>query len=398
MSDKLFDISSIGSWLTQRKQRFENLLRTEGVSLEDSNFWRNAVKDLGNGLLAASDDSEEAPTLDTSKLKATFTITTSRKDRYGDIVLPRGCESLLSNYKRNPQFLFAHRTTELPIAQVRNPETKECELQIFDDRIVAPVYFHELTPESRVMWRFVANKILTATSIGFLPVKASIIGSEKTEEELEDEYRKRRKEKNDEGERVLTFEPWLPLRFMVWDLLEVSLVPIPANPDCVDAVSSVLSKGVVDGEKIPYSIRKSLEVVIPPSTSISVPVEAEIKVLEAPVIVEEEAPVVVQEEAPKTDDLLLEILALKDCVLECKACVLECKEHIVDYKTQSESVRAALSELKDCYLRLEEWLKQEEPDPKVDASLGPVLEAIQQLDTNYGKLSDKFFSLTGKRI
>jgi hypothetical protein len=79
-----------------------------------------------------------------------------------------------------------------------------------------------------------------------------------TDEELL-EARKRRKEETPDGEKVVYFDGWMPLRFLEWELLEWSVVSVPANPECVEGISKCLSDGCVEGEPIPVSLRKSLE-------------------------------------------------------------------------------------------------------------------------------------------
>lgn len=230
-------------------------LRREGLNMENANFLRYSVRELGDSALQSySEGSDTVDGDDESALTITRTITTPAIDRYGDIVLPRGCQASLHKYLSNPLVFFAHRSSELPIASCTD-------VQIFDNKIVAVAKFHEETDEARTIWRL--RKLLKATSIGFLPFKASIIGSNKDEEQELEERMKKRKEKTPDGEKVITFDPWCALRFLEWEMLEWSVVPVPANPECVESFQKILSDGKVEGQALPDSIRKSLSSSVP---------------------------------------------------------------------------------------------------------------------------------------
>lgn len=242
--------SDYKDFLEKRKSGFLGRLRSGGVDLSSAQFLRESVRTIGEGVLALDSEGTSTDSDDEENLTITRTITTPAVDRYGDIVIPRGCMGSLPKYRKNPQVFFAHKSNELPIATA-------IDIQVSDTNIISTAKFHEETEEARVIWRL--RKLLKSTSIGFLPVKASVIGSNKSEEEKEDEYRKNRKEKTPEGEKIVKFDSWFALRFLEWELIEWSVVPIPANPECCDSLQKFLSDGVVEGEKIPLSISKSLE-------------------------------------------------------------------------------------------------------------------------------------------
>lgn len=241
----------IYDFLRQRQQAFARSLRSRGVNLPSTTVLRGAVRLLSDGsnVLGYASDTDYAPQVNESKACATFTITTPRKDRYGDIVLPNGCKAHLANYQQNPQVFFGHRSTDLPIALARSPEgIFDLTIDPANNFIRSTAYFHLQTAESECVFRLVAKKILRATSIGFLPVKAVILQDNGSEEEFDED-----------GEEVLEFSAFRALKFLEWDLLEYSVVSIPANPDCIDEVSSILSRGAIGDTKLPTSIRRSLE-------------------------------------------------------------------------------------------------------------------------------------------
>jgi len=122
-----------------------------------------------------------------------ITISTSAKDRDGDVLDPTGC--VLDNYKRNPVVLFGHDYSSLPVGS-----TTAIDVQ---------------TNGLRASWRWLKNDpvadrvrnafdqgVLRAASVGFKPIDA---------------------------------EPMAGggIRYRSWELLEWSLVPVPANQDAV---------------------------------------------------------------------------------------------------------------------------------------------------------------------
>lgn len=234
------------------KDRQQNLSRV--LQSGEPVLLRHAVYALkGSPLLALDSDVEHAsgPEVNESKMSATFLISTARTDRMGDVVLPRGCEPHLGNYRANPTVLFAHRSGELPIGSAREPDSQSLLLDISDQGIRSTCYFHGETPESELVFRLVARKELRAASIGFLPIKAGVIERKKEVN---------RPETNDQGEDIIYFNDgssWFPqLRFMEWDLTEWSIVPVPANPDCI---SMHLSRGHIEGEPLTPKFRSILE-------------------------------------------------------------------------------------------------------------------------------------------
>jgi hypothetical protein len=76
------------------------------------------------------------------------------------------------------------------------------------------------------------------------------------EDEDEDDRKPR---KDEDGDKLLYFDSWFPLKFKEWDLLEWSVVSVPANPDCVEGLVKYLSDGEVEGQKIPATVLKSME-------------------------------------------------------------------------------------------------------------------------------------------
>lgn len=130
-----------------------------------------------------------------------FRISTETRDRHGDVVRSKGLS--LKHYRKNPVVLFAHDASAPPIG--RSPR-----VEIGDGTVDADVSFfeREVFEFADTIFRIVDVGGLKATSIGFMPLDY---------ERLQDE--------NDEDLYGIDFKKS--------DLLEFSIVPIPANPEAV---------------------------------------------------------------------------------------------------------------------------------------------------------------------
>ena len=151
--------------------------------------------------------------IDEKSRQIVFTASTPSVDRYGDSIDPDGFE--LANFKRNPVFLFQHRSTDPPVGKVNRIwiEPKKA--------LVAQVEFatKSVYPFAETVWQLYRNKFLQAVSVGFLPLES---------EPLMDGGRR-------SGEHYLRQE-----------LLEISSVAVPANADCL---ARAVHKGILnDGQ------------------------------------------------------------------------------------------------------------------------------------------------------
>ncbi len=247
--EMLAEPENVYDLLSKRRDAFTSHLRREGLNLPSAEVLRNTVTRLGESTtLAYSDSAAPEPEIDERAMTSSHLITTPAEDRYGDKVMPRGLEPHVANYLKNPVVFFGHKSYDLPIALSSPPQISEAGIR-------AVAKYHGDTAESTCVFGLVAKKILRATSIGFLPVKAAILRNDN----IDEEGKETRPKKTPDGEKVVYFDPWFSLKFLEWEMLEWSIVSVPANPECVDSLTSFLSKGSVDGEKIPSSIRKSLE-------------------------------------------------------------------------------------------------------------------------------------------
>ena len=130
-----------------------------------------------------------------------FIITTNNVDRYSDVVEPSGGD--FANFKKNPVFLFNHISGSdlMPIGKSLSLETTETGV-ISESRI------HTITELSRNALEMVRQGYLQAISIGFMPTEWESIPTDK--------------------------QTWCePRKYTKWELLEKSLVNVPANPYCL---------------------------------------------------------------------------------------------------------------------------------------------------------------------
>jgi HK97 family phage prohead protease len=141
----------------------------------------------------------------------TFLASTSSVDRQGDSIDQSGWE--LENFKKNPVGLWAHKYDELPIAKIEN-------IKVTEKGLEAEFIFAE-HQKAQDIKNLVDTGVLNAVSVGFIG-----------------------KERN--GNVITRAE-----------LLEISIVPVPANQDAI-----LLSKEISD------TIKKDIEDVlcIPPDT------------------------------------------------------------------------------------------------------------------------------------
>jgi HK97 family phage prohead protease len=138
------------------------------------------------------DDSEERT--------ATFIASTGTVDRQGDVVDVDGWE--LAEFRKNPVLLFGHDSRALPIGRVSDIKVEDGKLMAKTEGVGAGV--HEMADS---VWSMVKNGFLNAVSVGF---------------------------------RALETEPrfdkdgvWQGYKFIRQELMELSIVPVPANPEAI---------------------------------------------------------------------------------------------------------------------------------------------------------------------
>ncbi len=226
-----------------------------------------------------------------------FLASTSSVDRQGDSIDQSGWE--LDNFKTNPVGLWAHRYDELPVAKVVNIEVTKLGLEA--DFVFAS---HGKAQDVK---KLVDDGVLNAVSVGFIP-----------------------KERN--GNIITRAE-----------LLEISIVPVPANQEAI-----LLSKEISD------LIKKDVEDVLA-TEEIETPVEdlnIENNVVETPK--EEEAPEIVEEIEEVKDEEIDEII--ENAEIETKA------GKVISAKTR-KILESALNSFKTSVSEIEKLLALEVATP-----------------------------------
>jgi HK97 family phage prohead protease len=138
---------------------------------------------------------------------ARFVASDESVDRYGDVVMQDGWD--LKAFRRNPVFLWMHNQDK-PIGTVRP-------IEVVDGKLMATVKFYDAGDSalSDYLWRLVKKRKLNAVSVGF-----NVKGA--------DDYEAIR----DENDRTTGY------RFLNQELLELSLVAVPANPNALQVARS----------------------------------------------------------------------------------------------------------------------------------------------------------------
>lgn len=124
-----------------------------------------------------------------------FRASTAVEDRQGEIVTADGWE--LANFRANPVFMLAHDYRSLPIGKIVDIRTEA-------DGLIAGVVFDSEDPTARMVQSKYERGFLNAVSVGFRSLELLV--------------------PTDRG------EPW---RHTKKELLEVSAVAIPANPEAL---------------------------------------------------------------------------------------------------------------------------------------------------------------------
>lgn len=125
-----------------------------------------------------------------------FIISTASVDRERDTIAVEGWR--LENYRRNPVVLWAHSYRDLPVGRA-------VEVSVADGRLTSVAEFptREVNPFADTVYQMLRSGYLRATSVGFAPVKWV--------------YNQERR----------------GVDFLEQELLEYSVVPVPANPEAL---------------------------------------------------------------------------------------------------------------------------------------------------------------------
>jgi HK97 family phage prohead protease len=152
----------------------------------------------------------KAPADETSRV-LDFTISTAAIDRVGDSVAVDGWK--LDAYRKNPVVLWAHDPTMLPVAKASSLRTDAGAL-----KASAEFMPRDISGFADAVFQCLKQGYLSAVSVGFIPLKYAFV--------------------DDPARR------W-GIDFEEQELLEFSVVPIPANPEALVEARSI---GGIDTE------------------------------------------------------------------------------------------------------------------------------------------------------
>jgi phage head maturation protease len=165
---------------------------------------------------------ESPPVLD-------FIASTATLDRYHEVIEPAGWQ--LDSYRRNPVFQNAHNYGDIlfTLGKALTTEVRAVgERQALCQRIE---FATEVNPVARIAYGLYKGGFLNAVSVGFIPLKWEDGGNEREGSERGASPRR---------------------RYLEQELLEVSAVAIPANPDA-------LALGLKSGAIVKSDLQATLE-------------------------------------------------------------------------------------------------------------------------------------------
>ena len=229
--------------------------RNDGEDLEEE---QAAVRILSTEeALSAAADSERLPTgylqhwsdetvvqsTQPTKMSADFIVLTRQREpnRHGNVVQitqgDNGRGLMLDHYRTNPVVLFDHGLNmTLPIGTSEGPDGK-LSVRLTKNRAVARAYFSQSLPEAATIYALIDEGILRTASVQFLPKRARKLSI---------------KQRQDLGDDEVSLVDGIGLDYTESDLLEWSVVSIPADPG---AVRRCLDRGHVNGEAITMSLQ-----------------------------------------------------------------------------------------------------------------------------------------------
>lgn len=159
-----------------------------------------------------------------------FTASTARSDRENDVIEPNGW--VLEQFKDGGPLLWGHDQSKLPIGRV-------LWVKVDDGKLIGKAKFNGQTQLSTDVEKLVRSGDLTALSVGFRPVDMNM---------------------NNEGGRNFTKQ----------ELLEISVVNVPANPDAVihsiksmDIKSPNLIKAIMENKEEKETVDECIDRKIP---------------------------------------------------------------------------------------------------------------------------------------
>lgn len=157
-----------------------------------------------------------------------YAFTSSVIDRYEEVVDPNGAD--MRNFQKSKRTIFWNHSQDRPIGRSLW-EKKDGETWLTKVQFAA-----EQNAFANDIWRLAKDDFIGATSIGFMPKTAELIQNKN----LKDLHPSNQSE----------FDPeQLILVWRNWELFEISVVGVPANPEALE-VERVLRSGEIKSDEI----------------------------------------------------------------------------------------------------------------------------------------------------
>ena len=197
-------------------------------------------------------------------------VTTQDVDHDGDVVIGKNMD--LSVFMKNPAIMWSH--------QYNNPPIGKClEMSVTDTGIAMKMEIAK-TSMGEECWQLLKGKFLRACSIGFIPTKYIIKGTEEFKSYVKDNALKI----SDKCERIITNAV----------LLENSICSLPCNPSAL--VVAVSAKSIVLSEKTIKELELDKIIPVIDAPVVSEPLIAPVKEVIAPVTAKKVCPMPGDEE------------------------------------------------------------------------------------------------------
>jgi len=203
----------------------EHVQTRDTSSVLDLSDWKSRITSGRDGGDAIVRKQAIANAEDLGNRQIKFTISTGGVDRENDRLSADGWS--LKSYRKNPVVMFAHDYKQLPVARAVSISQENGNLVSTAEFATA-----DLNPFAETVYRMIKGGFLNAVSVGFRPQKF-------------------KSAERDNGQQGFDFEEQ--------ELLEYSVVPIPANPQALVAAS----KHGIDLDPITVWAKSWLEKAVP---------------------------------------------------------------------------------------------------------------------------------------
>jgi HK97 family phage prohead protease len=186
---------------------------------------------LASGIHAVDNSKDDVVDFDESEMSCTAIFASERRDRQGDVLQIAGIDT--SEHKITPCILLDHALSHpLPIGVARTPEG-EYTVVLDEQKGIATqkTYFAQNDRVAEQCYSLIRSGILSANSIGFRPIRWKRLAQDWSQGEQKS------------NKKIESCE-----------LVEVSFVAVPANPDC----QVLYEKDSIEGKSLAPCIKSML--------------------------------------------------------------------------------------------------------------------------------------------